>query len=120
MHGINRVVVAGNVGRNPEIAATPKGMLVARFSVAVDTPRPGGAQKTVWFQCLALREQAEMVKRTLNQGDPVYVEGSLDPYEYTPAGSKQKTQAFRILVERIRPLARREIAEPKLNFVTVH
>jgi single-stranded DNA-binding protein len=95
-------------------------MLVARFSVAVDTPRAGGASKTVWFQCLALREQAEMVKRTLNQGDPVYVEGSLDPYEYTPSGSKVRMQAFRIIVERIRPLGRRETPPPKLDFVTVH
>jgi len=119
MHGINRVVVAGNLGRDPEIAATPKGTLVARFSVAVDTPRPGGTSKTVWFQCLALRDQAEFVKRTLNHGDPVYVEGTLDPYEYTPAGSKQRMQAFRILVERIRPLARRE-PNPAFDFVTVH
>jgi single-stranded DNA-binding protein len=38
MQCINRVVVAGNLGRDPEIGATPKGMLVAKFSVAVDTP----------------------------------------------------------------------------------
>lgn len=121
MHGINRVVVAGNIGRDPEIAATPKGMLVARFSVAVDTQRPSGASKTVWFQCLALRDQAELVKRTLTHGDAVYVEGSLDPYEYTPAGSKHRLQAYRILVERIRPLARKDReAAPEFDFVTVH
>jgi single-strand DNA-binding protein len=106
MHCINRIVVAGNLGRDPEIGATPKGMLVAKFSVAVDSPRPGGTSKTVWFQCLALKDQAEFVKRSLNHGDPVYVEGSLEPYEYRPRGSKQTTQAFRILVDRIRPLAR--------------
>ena len=105
MHFINKVVVAGNLGRDPEIGATPKGMLVAKFSVAVDTPRPGGASRTVWFQCLALRDQAELVKRNLSHGDPVYVEGSLESYEYKPYGSQQKLQAFRILVERIRPLA---------------
>ena len=106
MRSINKVVVAGNLGRDPEIAATPKGILVAKFSVAVDTPRPGGLPRTVWFQCLALRDQAELVKQNLNHGDPVYVEGSLQPYEYKPYGSTQKQQAFRILVERIRPLAR--------------
>jgi len=106
MHCINKVVVAGNLGRDPEIGATPKGMLVAKFSVAVDSPRPGGTSKTVWFQCLALKDQAEFVKRSLNHGDPVYVEGSLEPYEYRPYGSRQKQQAFRILVERIRPLTR--------------
>ena len=46
-----------------------------------------------------------MVKRSLNHGDPVYVEGSLEPYEYTAPGSKQRLQAFRILVDRVRPLA---------------
>ena len=104
MHCINRVVVAGNLGRDPEIGATPRGMLVAKFSVAVDTPRPGRTPKTVWFQCLALKDQAELVKRTLNHGDPVYVEGSLEPYEFTPSGSSRKQQAFRILVDRIRPM----------------
>src|SRR4051794_19183366 len=117
MHGINRVVVAGNLGRDPEIGATPKGMLVAKFSVAVDSPRAGGASKTVWFQCLALRDQAEFVKRSLNHGDPVYVEGSLEPYEYSPSGSKQRLQAFRILVERIRPLTRPQT--PTFDFTPV-
>lgn len=96
MRSINRVVVAGNLGRDPEVGATPKGMLVAKFSVAVDTPRPGRPNQTVWFQCLALRDQAEMVKQNLNQGDPVYVEGSLEPY------SASGKQAFRILVDRVR------------------
>ena|ERR1035441_2830477 len=114
MQCINKVVVAGNLGRDPEVGATPKGMLVAKFSVAVDTPRPGGASRTVWFQCLALREQAEFVKRSLNHGDPVYVEGSLEPYEYAASGSKQRLQAFRILVERIRPLFRTDTG-PRMN-----
>ena len=118
MRCINKVEVAGNLGRDPEIGATPKGMLVAKFSVAVDTPRSGGASKTVWFQCLALRDQAELVKRNLNQGDPVYVEGSLEPYEYTPSGSKQRMQAFRILVDRIRPLTRAQ--SPSFDFSTIH
>ena len=114
MQCINKVVVAGNLGRDPEVGATPKGMLVAKFSVAVATPRPGGASRTVWFQCLALREQAEFVKRSLNHGDPVYVEGSLEPYEYAARGSKQRLQAFRILVERIRPLFRTDTG-PRMN-----
>jgi single-strand DNA-binding protein len=105
MRCINRVVVAGNLGRDPEVGATPRGMLVAKFSVAVNSPRAGGASQTVWFQCLALRDQAELVKRSFNHGDPVYVEGSLEPYEYTARGSRQRLQAFRILVDRIRPLA---------------
>src|ERR1022692_4151395 len=98
MRCINKIVVAGNLGKDPEVGATPKGMLVAKFSVAVDTPRPGGTSRTVWFQCLALRDQAELVKQNLNRGDPVYVEGSLEPYG----------QSFRILVDRIRPLPSRD------------
>src|ERR1700689_1321842 len=94
MRCINKVVVAGNLWRDPEVGATPKGMLVAKFSVAVDTPRPGGPSRTVWFQCLALRDQAELVKKDLNHGDAVYVEGSLEPHG----------QAFRILVDRVRKL----------------
>jgi single-strand DNA-binding protein len=118
MRSINRVVVAGNIGRDPEIAATPKGTLVAKFSVAVDTTRPGGTSRTIWFQCLALRDQAELVKQSLNHGDPVYVEGSLEPYEYKPSGSTQRAQAFRILVDRVRPLPRPR--PPSLGSVSIH
>lgn len=117
MRCINKVTVSGNLGRDPEIGATPKGILVAKFSVAVDTPRAGGLPRTIWFQCLALKEQAELVKRSLNHGDPVYVEGSLEPYEYIPHGSNHKLQAFRILVDRIRPLARPQ--PPSLDFATL-
>src|ERR1700691_5314000 len=111
MRCINRVVVAGNLGRDPEVGATPQGMLVAKFSIAVDTPRPGGSSRTVWFQCLALRDQAELVKHDLSQGDPVYVEGSLEPYEYTPRGSRQRLQAFRILVDRVKPLTSHSVQQ---------
>ena len=80
-------------------------------------PGQGGTSKTVWFQCLALKDQAEFVKRSLNHGDAVYVEGSLEPYEYSPQGSKQRLQAFRILVDRIRPLGRNPA--PAFDFATV-
>lgn len=101
MQSVNKVVVAGNLGRDPQVGATRKGMLVAKFSVAANTTQPDGSTRTVWFPCLALKDQAEFVKRSLSQGDPVYLEGSLETYQYAPAGSKLKVPAFRIMVDRI-------------------
>ncbi len=104
MQHLNKVMIAGNLGRDPAMGATPKGTLVARFSVAVNVPaKKHASARTVWFPCLALDEQAEIVEKNLSRGDFVEIEGSLDTYD--PATKPGKS--FRILVDRVRPAPRR-------------
>jgi single-strand DNA-binding protein len=119
MQPINKVVIAGKLGRDPEVGATLKGTLVAKFSVAVNAPGSNGQSRTVWFPCVALREQALWVRENLGRGDAVYVEGALEPYEYLARGEKRRTQAFRVLVDVVRPLeakARIPVAPESLGF----
>lgn len=113
MQPINKVVVAGNLGRDPEVGATPKGTMVAKFNVAVSTPLANGTSRIVWFPCVALREQALLVRERLGRGDAVYVEGSIEPCESFGRGANRKTQGFRVLVDIVKPLAA-EIPEPML------
>ena len=77
------VIIAGNLGSDPEMRYTPDGTPVTNFSVA--TNRRWSAQdgspreKTVWFRVTAWRRLAETCNEYLQKGRPVLVEGELNP-----------------------------------------
>lgn len=79
--GLNKVMIIGNVGREPELRYTPNGTPVVNFSVAVGrqwtTPDGERHQATEWFNVVAWRELAEICARLLTKGKRVYIEGSL-------------------------------------------
>ncbi len=103
---INKIVIAGNLGRAPQIGATPKGTRVAKFSVAVEVSQKGRQPKTTWVPCLALNDWAEFMDKNVNPGDPLYIEGSLDTYDSYPKHLKTKVPAFRLMVDQIKVLPR--------------
>jgi single-stranded DNA-binding protein len=86
-------------------------MLVAKFSVAVTTAINGQPSKTTWFQCVALRDCAEELRDHFSQGDAIYVEGSVEPYEYALRGSRQKVASVRVLVDRVKKVSTSKRAE---------
>ncbi|GAP62578.1 single-strand DNA-binding protein [Ardenticatena maritima] len=79
--GLNKVMIIGNVGREPELRYTPNGTPVVNFSVAVGrqwtTPDGERHHATEWFNVVAWRELAEICARLLSKGKRVYIEGSL-------------------------------------------
>lgn len=79
--GLNKVMIIGNVGRDPQLRYTPEGTPVVNFSVAVDrqwtTPDGERREATEWFNVVAWRELAEICNQLLNKGQQVFVEGSL-------------------------------------------
>ncbi|MGQ9457538.1 MAG: single-stranded DNA-binding protein [Anaerolineae bacterium] len=79
--GLNKVMIIGQLGRDPEMRYTPSGKAVTSFSVAVSQSRvssEGEPQDTVeWFHVVAWGDLAERCKRNLGQGSTVYVEGHL-------------------------------------------
>lgn len=79
--GLNKVMIIGNLGRDPELRYTPNGTPVASFSVAVDrqwtTSSGERREATEWFNVVAWRELAEICNQMLSKGRLVYVEGSL-------------------------------------------
>jgi single-strand DNA-binding protein len=78
---LNRVMLIGNVGTEPEMRFTPNGTPVTSFRVAtsrVYTTSDGERkQETEWFTVVAWRKQAESCSQFLTKGQRVYVEGSL-------------------------------------------
>ena len=78
---LNKILVIGNVGRDPEMRYTPNGNAVTSFSVAVNryyTP-PGGErqEETEWFRVTAWNRLAEQCNSYVTRGRKVYVEGRL-------------------------------------------
>jgi len=83
---VNKVILVGNLGRDPEVRFTSGGRAVARFSVAtteVWTDASGSRQeRTEWHNIVVWGKQAESCGQYLTKGRQVYVEGSLRSRQY--------------------------------------
>ncbi len=80
--GLNKVMIIGNLGRDPEMRYTPSGKPVTSFSVAVSRSwvKPEGerTETTDWFNVVAWGRLAEICSQYLTKGSLVYVEGRLE------------------------------------------
>jgi single-strand DNA-binding protein len=78
-----KLVILGNLGRDPELRYTPEGTPVTSFSVATNRKwnNSDGSQgeETVWFRVTAWRRMAEVCNQYLKKGQQVLVEGQLRP-----------------------------------------
>lgn len=99
---LKKIMIIGNVGRDPETKYTPDGTPFASFSVAVnDRPRrsQGGDQaqagqqeeQTTWFRVTAWRRQAEIVGQYVTKGTSVFVMGNLTVREYVGNDGQKRT-----------------------------
>jgi single-strand DNA-binding protein len=82
MAGINKVILIGNLGADPEVRYTPDGTAVATFSIAtsLDWSDKGSGEKkskTEWHRVVAWRKLGEICGQYLSKGRQVYVEGRL-------------------------------------------
>jgi single-strand DNA-binding protein len=81
----HKVMIVGNLGRDPEMRYTPDGTPVTNFSVATNRRWTGGdgqqKEETVWFRVTAWRRTAEVCNQYLQKGSQVFIEGQLKPDE---------------------------------------
>jgi len=105
---INKVIVIGNLGANPEVRALPSGQNVANFSLATTerfTDRNGDKQeRTDWHRIVAFGRLADMCERFLSKGRQVYVEGRLRTRELEAKNNGGKRQRTEIVAARIQSL----------------
>ena len=81
---VNKVILVGNLGKDPELKYTPSGAAVATFSLAT-TERfkdKDGNQKTEWHNVIAWRQLAEICGKYLHKGKQVYIEGRIQYRTY--------------------------------------
>lgn len=83
----NKIILVGNLGRDPELRYTPQGTPVCSFSLATNERRKdktGEVQDhTTWFRVTLWGRQAETASQYLTKGRPVYIEGRLRVEEWT-------------------------------------
>jgi single-strand DNA-binding protein len=83
---INKAIVVGNLGRDPETRALPSGQTVASFSIATTArfkDRNGEPQeRTEWHRAVAFGRLADNCQRLLAQDSQVYIEGRLNTRQY--------------------------------------
>ena len=84
---LQKVIIIGNLGGEPESRFTPSGQQVTSFSVATTNQYKNAAgeqvKETTWFKVQAWGRLAEICKQYLNKGSKVYVEGRLTPDKTT-------------------------------------
>ena len=136
MAGVNKVILVGNLGRDPEVRYTQGGTPVANFTLATterwnDAASGERKEKTEWHRIVLWGKQAELAGEYLRKGKQVYIEGSLQTREWTDReGVKKYTtevrgRNFQMLGSRpsdapaptAQPASGTAVAEPEGGFV---
>jgi single-strand DNA-binding protein len=92
---INKVILVGRLGKDPEVRSTPSGTTVAKFSLATDekfTDKSGEKQdRTEWHNIVAFGKLAEICGQYLRKGKLVYIDGSIhyDSWDDKETGQKK-------------------------------
>lgn len=93
MAGLNRVQIIGNLGKDPETRATPKGTKVCNFSIAVNRRWKGGEtgpkEATDWFNIEVWGRLGEICQQYLHKGSRIYLEGRLKTVKYEQDGEQR-------------------------------
>lgn len=115
MVSLNKVMIIGNLGGEPEMRFTPNGNPVTSFSVATNrvysTPENERREETEWFTVVAWNRLAEQCNQFLTKGRLVYAEGRLHTSTWESQDG-QKHQRTEIVANRVIFLDRREAAPP--------
>lgn len=96
MAGINKVILVGNLGKDPEVSYTPSGTAVAKFSIATSekwTDKASGEKKdkTEWHRITAFGKLGEICGEYLSKGKQIYIEGRLQYGSYEKDGVTRYT-----------------------------
>jgi single-strand DNA-binding protein len=95
MATFNKIILVGNLGRDPELRYTPQGTAVCSFSLATNERRKDKSgelqDQTTWFRVTLWDKKAEIAAQYLTKGKPVYIEGRLRMDEYTDRDGKQRS-----------------------------
>jgi single-strand DNA-binding protein len=109
---VNKVILLGNVGKDPEMRSTPGGTLVATFSLAT-SDRQKDAQgnwqdRTEWHNIVAFNRTAEIIRDYVKKGSKLFVEGRLQTSSWEDKDTKAKRYKTEIIVNDLSLLSGRE------------
>ena len=108
---LNKVMLIGNLGRDPEVRSTPSGQNVASFSLATNRKwkdRDGNRQEqTEWHNIVVWGRQAEIAGQYLTKGKQIYVEGRIQTQSWDDKQSGEKKYRTEIVCDRFQMLGSR-------------
>src|ERR1700730_6787916 len=111
---VNKAILVGNLGRDPEVRSIPSGQVVANFTLATSesfNDRNGARQeRTDWHNIVVYGTQAELCGQYLKKGRQVYVEGRLQTREYEAKDGSGKRYRTEIIAQRVQFLGGRASA----------
>ncbi len=117
MASVNKVILVGNLGRDPEVKYTPSGVQIARFSVATTEKQKKGdtwEDKTEWHNIVVFGRVAEYAGEYLKKGYTVYVEGRLQTSSWEDESGMKKYRT-EIIGSSVRTIAKRDSGEYKAD-----
>ena len=111
MASVNKAILIGNLGKDPELRYTPAGVAVCTFSLATtekwrDKTSNEQRESTTWHNIVLWRRQAEIAKEYLSKGSPVYIEGRIQTRSYDDKEGNKKW-ITEIVGDRLQLLGRR-------------
>jgi single-strand DNA-binding protein len=109
---VNKVILVGNVGKEPEFKVTPSGVPIVNFSIATSDrfkDKSGEWQdRTEWHSLVAFQRTAEIVRDYVKKGSKLYIEGRLQTRDWEDKQSGQKRYKTEILVNELVLLSGRD------------
>ena len=110
MAGVNKVILVGNVGKDPEVRSIEGGAKVAKFSLATSETykRPDGTkvETTEWHNIVMWRGLADIAERFVRKGSQIYIEGKIKSRSYDDKEGI-KRYSFEIIADNMTLLGRR-------------
>jgi single-strand DNA-binding protein len=111
MAGLNKVMIIGNLGRDPEMRYLPSGAPVTNFSVAVTRRFKGSdgeqREETEWFNVECFNKLAEIANEYLTKGRPVYIEGRLRTRSWDDKQTGEKKYRTELIAQEMQMLGAR-------------
>ena len=112
MAGVNKVILIGNLGKDPEVKYTPQGTAVAKFTLATNERYKDKAgewqDRTEWHNLKAFKRTAEIVRDYVKKGSKLYIEGKISTNSWDDKETGQKKYRTEILVNELVLLSGRD------------
>ena len=117
-NGVNKVIIIGNIGQDPETKFLPSGEAVTNFSIATsetwkDKQSGERKERTEWHKVVAFGRLAEIISEYAKRGSKLYIEGSLRTRQWEKDGQKHYTTE--IVAKEMQLLDRKEPADGNQN-----
>ncbi len=114
MASLNKVMLIGNLGRDPEVRYMPSGGAMCNLSIATTENWRGKTsgekkEKTEWHRIVMFGKQAELAEQYLKKGSPIYIEGRLQTRKWTTKEGEDK-YTTEVIADRMQFLGGRVVA----------